>query len=191
MTTYQSFYRWSILLLTTLLLTWSAQVLALGVSIDKVEVYKTERRVDLLTQTKSGLKTVKSYDMSLGFEPLGHKTQEGDGKTPEGLYSLDWKNPKSKYHLSIHISYPNQADRDQAKARGVSPGGEIFIHGMPNNTKPWAWLISPAFNGPVNEMIHSILQDFDWTLGCIALRNHDMEELYKAIKTPTPIEIFR
>lgn len=184
-------YRWIFLFATTALLTYSAQVLALGESIDKVEVYKTERRVELLTQTSEGLKTFKSYDMSLGFEPIGHKTQEGDGKTPEGLYSLDWKNPKSKYHLSIHISYPNQADRAQARDRGVSPGGEIFIHGMPNNTRPWAWLISPAFNGSVNELIHSILQDYDWTLGCIALRNKDIEEIYKNIEIPTPIEIFR
>jgi murein L,D-transpeptidase YafK len=183
-------YRWGILCTVTLILAWSAQVLALDAKIDKVEVFKAERRVELITMTKNGPQTVKSYDMSLGFEPLGHKTQEGDGKTPEGLYTLDWKNANSKYHLSIRVSYPNQADRDQARDRGVSPGGEIFIHGMPNNTKPWAWLISPAFNGSVNEMIHSILQDFDWTLGCVAFRNKDIEEIYKAIKIPTPIEIF-
>jgi murein L,D-transpeptidase YafK len=183
-------YKWGILCTATLILAWSAQVLALDARIDKVEVFKAERRVELITMTKKGPQVVKSYDMSLGFEPLGHKTQEGDGKTPEGLYTLDWKNPNSKYHLSIHVSYPNQADRDQARQRGVSPGGEIFIHGMPNNTKPWAWLISPAFNGSVNDMIHSILQDFDWTLGCVAFRNEDIEEIYKAVKIPTPIEIF-
>lgn len=183
-------YRWIFLCATTALLTWSAQVLALDAKIDKVEMFKSERRVELLTQTSEGLKTIKSYDMSLGFEPMGHKTQEGDGKTPEGRYMLDWKNPNSKYNLSIHVSYPNQADRDQARARGVSPGGEIFLHGMPNNTKPWAWLISPAFNGSVNEMIHSILQDYDWTLGCVALRDQDIEEIYENLEVPTPIEIF-
>lgn len=183
-------YRWLILCATTIVLTWSAQLLAFDISIDKVEVFKAERRVELLTKTPEGFQSVKSYDMSLGFEPLGHKTQEGDGKTPEGLYTLDWKNPESKFHLSIHVSYPNEADRAQAQDRGVSPGGEIFLHGMPNNTRPWAWLISPAFNGSVNEMIHSILQDFDWTQGCISLRNSDIEEIYEAVEVPTPIEIF-
>lgn len=158
--------------------------------IDKVEVFKSERRMELLTKVEGELEVVKSYDISLGTNPKGHKKEEGDGKTPEGLYTLNWKNPESAYHLSIHVSYPNQEDRRQAEARGVSPGGEIFIHGMPNNTKPWAWLISPAFSGNVNEFIHSVLADYDWTLGCIAVRNFEMEEIWELVDIPTPIEIF-
>lgn len=162
--------------------------------IHKVEVYKGERRMDLLTRGANGMEVVKSYSINLGGQPLGHKTQEGDNKTPEGLYTLDWKNPKSAYHLSIHISYPNQADRAQARARGVSPGGDIMIHGMPNETRRWSWLVSPALAlaspDTANEIIHSTLAMFDWTQGCIAVMNWEMEEIYALIDIPTPIEIF-
>lgn len=162
--------------------------------IHKVEVHKADRRLELLTKTKSGYQVVKSYSMNLGGEPLGHKTQEGDRRTPEGLYTLDWKNPKSAYHLSIHISYPNKADKKAAQARGVNPGGDIMIHGMPNETRRWTWLVSPALSiaAPevTNEMIHSALAMFDWTQGCIAVQNSEMEEIYRLIDIPTPIEIF-
>lgn len=162
--------------------------------IHKVEVYKGERRLDLLTKTDQGYEVVKSYSMNLGGEPVGHKTQEGDNKTPEGLYTLDWKNPKSAYHLSIHISYPNKADKEAARARGVSPGGDIMIHGMPNETRRWTWLVSPALSVAApeipNEMIHNALAMFDWTQGCIAVHNADIEEIYELVSIPTPIEIF-
>lgn len=158
--------------------------------IDKVEVYKGERRMDLLTETNDGFEVVKSYSISLGRNPIGHKQQEGDARTPEGLYTLNWKNPNSAYHLSIHISYPNAQDRRQAQERGVSPGGEIFIHGKPNDTRRWAWLISPLFEGNVNDAIHAILAQFDWTQGCIAVLNHEMEEIWELVDVPTPIEIF-
>lgn len=162
--------------------------------IHKVEVYKGERRLDLLTKKNGQLEVVKSYSMNLGRQPIGHKTQEGDNKTPEGLYTLDWKNPKSAYHLSIHISYPNKQDRAQAQARGVSPGGDIMIHGMPNDTMRWTWLVSPALAiaspDTANEIIHSALAMFDWTQGCIAVSNAEIEEIYELIDLPTPIEIF-
>jgi murein L,D-transpeptidase YafK len=161
--------------------------------IDKVEVHKAERRLELLTQTDQGLEVVKSYSINLGGDPMGHKVQEGDQKTPEGLYTLNWKNPNSAYHLSIHISYPNQQDRDHAQSLGVSPGGEIFIHGMPNKTRDWAWLISPTLyllgSELPNESIHQTLALFDWTNGCIAVQNHEIQEIYELVDVPTPIEI--
>lgn len=163
-------------------------------TIHKVEVYKADRRMELLTKTDSGYEVVKSYSINLGGQPLGHKTQEGDQKTPEGLYTLDWKNPDSAYHLSIHISYPNQADKARARELGVSPGGEIFIHGMPNKTRDWAWLVSPTLyllgSELPNESIHQTLSMFDWTNGCIAVHNKEMQEIYDLVSTPTPIEIF-
>ncbi|MEX0810293.1 MAG: L,D-transpeptidase family protein [Dongiaceae bacterium] len=99
---------------------------------DAVHVDKRERRLDLL---RDGA-VIVSFDIALGFEPEGHKTEEGDGRTPEGMYVLDWRNPESRFHLSLHVSYPNEEDRAQADARGVSPGGDIFIHGTPG----WALL---------------------------------------------------
>lgn len=162
--------------------------------IHKVEVYKGERRMDLLTKKDGQLEVVKSYSINLGGRPIGHKTQEGDRKTPEGLYTLNWKNPKSSYHLSLHISYPNKQDRAQAQARGVSAGGDIMIHGMPNDTRRWTWLVSPtlALAAPdtANEIIHRALAMFDWTQGCIAVMNSEIEEIYELIDLPTPIEIF-
>jgi murein L,D-transpeptidase YafK len=104
----------------------------------------------------------------LGFSPAGHKTQQGDGRTPEGDYLLDWRNPNSRFHLSLHVSYPNSEDKAQAAARGVSPGGDIFIHGTP--------AIYAALGG-------------NWTLGCIAVSNGDMDVIWKAVPDGTPISI--
>jgi murein L,D-transpeptidase YafK len=162
--------------------------------IHKVEVHKSARRMELLTKTDNGYEVVKSYAINLGGNPVGHKQQEGDQRTPEGRYTLNWKNPKSAYHLSIHLSYPNAQDRARAQARGVSPGGEIFIHGMPNSTRNWAWLVSPTLylidRELPNEMIHQAMSLFDWTNGCIAVQNKEMEEIYQLVDMPTPIEIF-
>jgi murein L,D-transpeptidase YafK len=131
---------------------------------DHVFVDKSARRLDLLREGA----VIASFPVMLGFNPGGHKTQQGDGRTPEGDYLLDWRNPQSRFYLSLHISYPNAADREQAAARGVSPGGDIFIHGTP------VWY---AMAGG------------DWTLGCIAVANADMDVIWKAVPDGTPITI--
>jgi murein L,D-transpeptidase YafK len=108
--------------------------------------------------------------VQLGDQPLGHKRFEGDERTPEGRYTIDYANPDSSYWLSLHISYPDAADRAYAAARGRSPGGAIFIHGQPN------WLPAGRLPG-------------DWTDGCIALSNAEIEELWQSVPDGTPIEI--
>ena len=112
---------------------------------------------------------LKTYDFELGFAPTGHKTFEGDGKTPEGRYYIDRKNPNSQFYLSLGISYPNAQDRAKAAALGKSPGGDIFIHG------------TPAFS--------TFGQD-DWTWGCIAVSNHEMRRIYSMVEIGTPITIY-
>lgn len=117
-----------------------------------------------------GDKALKSYDIGLGFAPLGHKTREGDGRTPEGEYTIDRRNPNSRYYLSLGISYPNAEDRAYAAAKGVSPGGDIFIHGRPKRYRK-----APD----------------DWTFGCIAVSNREMQQVYAMVKDGTPITIYK
>jgi hypothetical protein len=136
---------------------------------DKVLVIKNKRILVLL---KDG-EIFKTYKIALGKQPTGHKVRQGDRRTPEGRYVLDSRNPKSKYHLAIHISYPNESDILNAQKRGVSPGGDIMIHGL------------PAGSGGVGEL-HSFL---DWTDGCIAVTNSEMEEIWQLVADGTPIEI--
>ena len=136
---------------------------------DRVVVHK-ERR---LLQLFQGDQVVREYAVALGGNPLGHKRQEGDERTPEGLYLLDWRNPGSGYHKSIHVSYPAPADVAAAAARGVDPGGMIMIHGQRNY---FGWL---AF----------LTQRFDWTNGCIAVTNAQMDEIWTMVPNNTPIEI--
>ena len=113
------------------------------------------------------------FRISLGRAPLGHKQREGDKKTPEGLYVLDYKNPDSRYHRSIHVSYPNAGDRQRARGLGVSPGGDIMIHGQPDGTQYAA----------------EYLQRYDWTDGCIAVTNEDMDRIWAMIDVPVKIRI--
>ena len=122
-----------------------------------------------------GEKLVATYPIALGGNPVGHKLTEGDRRTPEGKYVLDHKNPDSAYHLSIHISYPKPPDREQARQRHVSPGGDIMIHGQPNELAFRQYL--DAHPG------------VDWTDGCIALSNKDMKALWDRVSVPVPIEI--
>jgi len=138
---------------------------------DKVLVKKTERKMFLL---KNG-KPYREYKIALGDEPSGHKQQEGDERTPEGLYTIDYRNPKSSYHLSLHINYPNKKDKESARHRGVSPGGDIFIHGSPNGVS----------------ILDSIFSGTDWTDGCIAVTSGEIEEIWKLVKNGTPIEILQ
>lgn len=136
-------------------------------SADLVRVDKSERTLTLLANGKA----IRTYrGIQLGDAPAGHKRFEGDERTPEGRYTIDARNPASAYHLSLHISYPDAADRARARAQGRSPGGAIFIHGQPN------WLPAGRLPG-------------DWTDGCIALANAEIEELWRAVPDGTPIEI--
>lgn len=114
---------------------------------------------------------MRSYGIALGFAPDGDKGQEGDGKTPEGFYVIEGRNPASAFHLSLKISYPDEADRAAATGQGVAPGGDIFIHGTPN----W-WLLPGQPPG-------------DWTKGCIAVTDAEIEEIWALVKDGTPIEI--
>ena len=139
-------------------------------SVDTVVVIKSKR---LLLLLKDG-EIFKTYRVSLGKRPEGHKIASGDQRTPEGRYILDAKNPKSKYYLAIHISYPNELDIINAQKRGVSPGGEIMIHGLP-----------PKRSNELKELNGYA----DWTNGCIALTNPEMEEIWQFVNAGTPIEI--
>ena len=142
-----------------------------GETVDLVRVDKSDRRLELIGDGK----VLRSYSIALGGDPLGHKHQEGDQRTPEGRYVLDWRNPNSIAHKSIHISYPNADDLAAAKARNVDAGGMIMIHGQPNGFGWWGWL----------------LQLVDWTDGCIAVTDSDMDEIWAMVADGTPIEIER
>lgn len=133
--------------------------------IDLIEIDKSERR---LTVYREGV-ALRSYDIALGFSPQGHKAQEGDGRTPEGRYWIDRRNPQSAFHLSLGINYPRPLDQLKAAAKGVSPGGDIFIHGQPNGS--------------------GIVHRGDWTEGCIALSNQEMEELWRIADIGTEVVI--
>jgi len=140
-----------------------------AVRIEKVVVHKQQRRMELFHRGK----VWKSYRVALGGNPSGHKMQRGDSRTPEGAYVLDRRNARSQFHRSIHISYPNAADWAGARRRGVSPGGDIFIHGLPNGM------------GGVGAA-HSAR---DWTDGCIAVTNEEIEEIWRLVRDGTPIQI--
>ncbi|NRD70321.1 MULTISPECIES: L,D-transpeptidase family protein [Psychrobacter] len=137
--------------------------------VDKVFVDKSERILKLLSKDT----VVKSYRIALGDSPIGHKQQQGDQRTPVGYYTLDYKNENSIAHRSIHVSYPNAADKARAKSRGVNPGGDIMIHGQMNGFGHLAGLN----------------QQRDWTDGCIAVTNDEMDEIMAAVKVGTAIEI--
>ena len=137
---------------------------------DEIKVSKADKRLYLLQKGT----VIRSYAIAMGPNwDKGHKEREGDKRTPEGRYEIDWRNPQSKFHLSLHISYPNAQDRAQARAGGYSPGGDIMIHGMPN-----------GFSGAT-----AVLQAMDWTDGCIAVTNEEMQEIWALVPNGTPIEI--
>lgn len=134
-----------------------------GPEVTSVQVHKADRKMYLLHNDE----VLKTYDIALGFAPDGHKQFEGDGKTPEGTYFISHKNPESTYHLSLGISYPNEADVTYASSMGKQPGGDIFIHG-----------------GPPRKVAVR-----DWTAGCIAVSDKQIEVIYSMIKPGTPIHI--
>ncbi|HHB12508.1 MAG TPA: hypothetical protein ENK62_04850 [Chromatiales bacterium] len=159
---------WALALLFLLHPAWGADPVD-GVHVDRVVVHKAAREMLLL----SGERVVRRYPISLGPHPLGPKEREGDGRTPEGRYVLDWKHPDSRYHKAIHISYPNAEDRRRAREAGVSPGGDIMIHGLPEG---------------VGRLIYW-KKGRDWTNGCIAVSNEAMDEIWALVPVNTPIEI--
>ena len=136
---------------------------------DRVIVEKSARILLLLNHGRK----LKTYKVALGGQPLGRKTQQGDHKTPEGNYFLDRRNPRSQFYKSIRISYPSSEDRLRAKKLGVSPGGDIYLHGLPNG---YGWIAEG----------HRLK---DWTDGCIAVTNEEMDEIWRTVPNGTPIEI--
>ena len=129
---------------------------------DAIRVFKSTRRMELLR----GGKVLRSYRIALGDAPVGHKRQQGDERTPEGDYRITYRNPQSRFHLSLRVSYPNQTDRERARKRGVDPGGDIMIHGS----------TPPGYTR-------------DWTDGCIAVTNAQIEEIWRLVPVGTPIRI--
>ena len=128
---------------------------------DSIVLDKSDRT---LTMFSRGVK-VKEYDVALGKNPVGAKERRGDGRTPEGLYYIEGRNPGSKYHLSLRISYPNDVDRVRASRHGATPGGDIMIHGLP-----------PAF-----ATVGALHRQQDWTEGCVAVTNAEIEEIWRAV----------
>ncbi|WP_170404846.1 L,D-transpeptidase family protein [Ruegeria arenilitoris] len=140
-----------------------------GPEVTSLVINKGARKLYLLhNQT-----ILKEYKVDLGFAPNGTKTKRGDGRTPEGSYLIDRRNPNSRYHLSLGISYPNSNDIAQAKAAGVDPGGDIFIHGQPRKRSE----LKRAKKTP------------DWTAGCIAVKNEEIEEIYAMVNKGTLITL--
>jgi murein L,D-transpeptidase YafK len=136
---------------------------------DRVLVEKSARRLTLL---KNG-STLKTYRVALGHAPVGAKEYEGDQRTPEGIYAIDFHKPDSDYHLALHVSYPEQRDVDRAAAQGLSAGSDIMIHGLPNG-RGW---------------IGRFHRRKDWTAGCVAVTDFEIEEIYRAVPDGTPIEL--
>ncbi|HEX5079317.1 MAG TPA: L,D-transpeptidase family protein [Geminicoccaceae bacterium] len=137
---------------------------------DLVVVYKSERILEL---QRTG-RVLKTFPIALGREPVGTKLREGDGRTPEGVYTLDWRNPYSRFHRAIHISYPRTHDDVRAIRWGVSPGGQIMLHGLPD--------------GVTAERIGHPRRD--WTDGCIALTNEEIDEVWARVDDGTTIIIY-
>ncbi len=136
--------------------------------VDRILIEKSLRKMALLLNGKP----IKVYPVALGRDPLGPKERQGDLKTPEGIYRVDYRNPKSQFYRSLHLSYPNEEDRRRAQRLGVSPGGDIMIHGQPN---------SMGRDDPP-------LPD-GWTLGCIAVSNDEMDEIWGLVTDGTTVEI--
>ncbi|MEM6637161.1 MAG: L,D-transpeptidase family protein [Pseudomonadota bacterium] len=141
-----------------------------GVMADRILVDKSDRRMVLLRDGE----VIAAYRIALGFgADDGPKRVQGDGRTPEGLYEIDWRNPDSRFHLSLHISYPSKADRARAHTMDQAPGGDIMIHGLPNGM----------------EWVDAAHARQDWTEGCIAVTNAEMQEIWRHVPNGTPIEI--
>lgn len=137
-----------------------------GPEVTQILVYKADRKMYLMHNQK----VLKSYDIDLGFQPVGHKQFQGDGKTPEGTYVIDRRNPNSEFYLSVGMSYPNTRDVAFATSQGKSPGGDIFIHGQSERVKK--------------------ATRRDWTAGCIAVKNAEIRDIYAMVKNGTVITVY-
>jgi murein L,D-transpeptidase YafK len=159
----------STVILPILFLVSTAPAQSRAAVVDKIVIVKSTRTMILLSHDQ----VVRSFNVALGTEPVGAKHKHGDHKTPEGNYVIDARNAHSQFHLSLHISYPNAGDWQLARELGVSPGGDIMIHGlMPR----YAWM------GPLH-------RHHDWTDGCIAVTNSEIEEIWKLVPMGTKVEI--
>ena len=139
-----------------------------GRQVDRIVINKSTRTLT----TFHGNRKLKTYHVELGRNPVGPKTEEGDLKTPEGIYTIDGHKAESDYHLALHISYPSTADRAQAEAHSVTPGEDVEIHGWPNDFQSTGWQPSS-----------------DWTAGCAAVSNSEIEELFRLVPDGTVVEI--
>lgn len=137
--------------------------------VDRIVILKSNRQLQLW----DGKKILRTYKVALGPHAIGPKQKQGDGKTPEGIYHISGRNPNSAYHRSLRVSYPNAEDIALAKKAKVDPGGDIFIHGLPNG---YGWI------GDGHRLK-------DWTLGCIAVTNEEIEEIWRVVKDGTIVEI--
>lgn len=149
--------------------TGSAPAMADGAKADRVVIDKSERLLTLLR----GDEPFRRYTVALGAAPKGAKRFEGDQRTPEGVYRIDYRNADSQFHLALRISYPNEADRVLALESGLAPGGQIMIHGLKNGQ---GWLGERHLGD-------------DWTDGCIAVTNAEIEEIWSLVELGTPVEI--
>jgi L,D-peptidoglycan transpeptidase YkuD (ErfK/YbiS/YcfS/YnhG family) len=138
-------------------------------SVDRILIQKTDRRLMLLSEGE----VLKTYKIALGGNPHGPKERQGDNKTPEGVYSIASRNNDSRYHMALRISYPNERDRKRAQSLGVSPGGDIMIHGVKN-----------GFSS-----VRDAHAEADWTKGCIAVTNEEIEEIARVVPNGTTVEI--
>jgi murein L,D-transpeptidase YafK len=154
----------------SVLLPWAvaASPTAPGIA-DRIVVHKKDRIMELMHQGQ----VLKTYKIALGGQPVGAKTRQGDHRTPEGVYITDRRKAHSQFHRALHISYPYAADRQRARKLGVSPGGDIFIHGLPNG---YGWIGSEH-------------RARDWTDGCIAVTDQEIEEIWRLVGDGTPVEI--
>jgi murein L,D-transpeptidase YafK len=139
------------------------------VTADSIVVEKAKRTLTLYL----GGQPVRTYAIALGTQPVGDKVKIGDGRTPEGLFHIDFKNPQSKYHMALHISYPDVSHLQRAEALGVAPGGDIMIHGLP----------------PRYASIGAAHVKYNWTEGCIAVTDSEIEEIFRAVPDGSPIQI--
>jgi murein L,D-transpeptidase YafK len=146
-----------------------AQTAVAPLHADRVIVLKKER----ILRLESHGREIKTYKVALGGDPIGPKSRQGDHKTPEGIYVLDFRNAHSKFYKAIHISYPSARDRAAAREQGASPGGDVFLHGLPNGF---------GYLGAAHRLK-------DWTDGCIAVTNAEIDEIWGAVPDGTPIEI--
>ena len=136
---------------------------------DRLIINKAKRELILMREGK----VLRTYSVALGRTPVGPKQVEGDGKTPEGEYTISGRNKRSSFHLSLRISYPSAADRERARRLGASPGGDIMIHGLPNGMG----------------LIGKLHRLRDWTEGCIAVTNPEIEEIWRLVEDGTPVQI--